>query len=67
MNEYPVGTVVASDKMAYIKKSRKVGYRNFEEYWIGTEGWACPFYGDSQVNQWIENNTHKVLRLGTNE
>jgi len=65
MSEYPVGTVVASNKMAYIKKRREVGYRDFEEYWIGTEGWACPFYGDTQVNRWISEGTHTVIRLGT--
>jgi hypothetical protein len=61
LNRYPVGTIVASAKMAYIKKEDYID----GDYWIGTEGYAYPFYGDSQVNQWIADGTHKVVRLGT--
>lgn len=61
MSSYPVGTIVASDTMAYIKK-----YDRLEQdyYWMGTEGMAYPFYGDTQVNKWISEGTHKVVRLG---
>lgn len=62
--EYPAGTIVASDKMAYIKK---YDIADQDYYWIGTEGMAFPFYGDSQVAQWINEGTHKVVRWGTDE
>lgn len=62
--EYPVGTIVASDTMAYIKKERGTYPYDYEQYWMGAEGWACPFYGDSQVNIWIDEGTHKIVRLG---
>ena len=63
MNEYPVGTIVASDTMAYIKKYDRVDQ---DYYWMGTEGMAMPFYTDRQVKIWISEGTHKVVRLGKN-
>lgn len=64
-SEYPVGTIVASATEVYIKKQRQDGYKSFEEYWIGASGHAWPFYGDTQVNKWISDGTHKIVRLGT--
>lgn len=62
--KYPKGTIVASDIMAYIKKYDVV---ERDYYWIGTEGMAWPFYGDYQVDKWITEGTHKVVRLGTDD
>ncbi len=62
MTKFPVGTIVASDTMAYIKKYDRVDQ---DYYRMGTEGMAYPFYGDSQVTKWISEGTHKVVRLGT--
>ncbi len=67
-NIFPVGTIVASNTMAYIKKCRgKDGTPDlYEEYWIGAESWAFPFYSDVQIQKWIKDENYKIVRLGTN-
>lgn len=65
MIDFPVGSIIASDNMAYIKKKRGKKPYDYEEYWIGAEGFGFPIYTDAYANTLIKEGHFKVVRMGT--
>lgn len=64
MTDFPVGTIIASSTNAYMKKQSGTKPYDYEEYWIGTEGFSWPIYTDKLANELVNSGDYKVLRLG---
>lgn len=65
MIKFPVGSIIASDNMAYLKKSRGTEPYDYEEYWMGAEGFGFPVYKDIMANKLVSSGEFKVIRMGT--
>jgi hypothetical protein len=67
MIDFPVGSIIASDREVYLKKQTGTKPYDYEEYWIGAEGFAFPVYTDRMANNLVTSGNFKVLRMGTSE
>lgn len=65
MIDFPVGSIVASANMAYIKKQRGTKPYDYEEYWIGAKGFSHAIYTDRMANELVSSGEFKVVRMGT--